>query len=200
MKPFSCLLLLTIFPSSISPALAGSYSQDFSAFSAGTTNLNDGTAISSSTGVASVQGGANRYLRLTASGTGSTSASFKLADLDPGKAIDSFSVSFDLQIGGGGTLADGVSLTFGEIPTGNGGGEAGFASANGLVIAWDTYNNGGDTPSVEVFSNGISIDNNLHNYGATANQWVTVTINWDQNGLGLSYNGNVLASNLPTPG
>ncbi len=200
MKPFSCLLLLTIFPSSISPALAGSYSQDFSAFSAGTTNLNDGTGIASSTGVASVQGVANRYLRLTASGTGSTSASFKLADLDPGKAIDSFSVSFDLQIGGGGTLADGISLTFGEIPTGNGGGEAGFASANGLVIAWDTYNNGGDTPSVEVFSNGISIDNNLHNYGSTANQWVTVTINWDQNGLDLSYNGNVLASNLPTPG
>lgn len=184
----------------ITPILAGDYLQNFSGFPSGTTNLNDGTEIDGNTGVTSVRGNSDPYLRLTASGTTSTSSSFKLPDLDPGRTIASFSVRFDLFIGGNGSLADGVSLTFGEIPAGTGGGEAGFASNNSLILAWDTYNNGGDQPSVEVFSDGISIDNNLHNYGSTSSGWVRVTIFWDENGLDLNYNGTVLANNLATPG
>lgn len=197
MKKLVPITFLTFFAT---PAFAGSYTQNFSGLSAGTTNPGDGSQINSNNGTAQVQGTTNPYLRLTSNGVGGTSASFKLPDFDPGQAIDSFNVSFDLLIGGGGALADGVSLTFGGIAGGDGGGEAGFAVDNSLVIGWDTYNNGGDAPSVEVFSNGVSIDNNTYNYGATSNQWIPVILNWDGNGLDVTYNGNVLASNLATPG
>ena len=179
---------------------AGSYSQDFSGFSIGTTDLGDGTTIASNDGVASVRGSGDRYLRLTANNTGNTSSSFKLPDLDPGQELESFTFTFDLHIGGSGTFADGVSLTFGGIPAGNGGGEAGFAVDDGLIIAWDTYNNGGDDPSVEVFSDGVSVGNYLHNYGSTSGDWVPVVIHWDANGLDLTYDGSTLATNLATPG
>lgn len=200
MKPSFAHLLIFSLPLSISPALAGNYSQNFTGFPQGTTNLGDGSEIGSSNGIAQVRSTASPYLRLTASGTGGTSASMKLPDLDPGEAIESFTVNFDLQIGGSGGFADGVSLTFGAIASGDGGGEAGFAVDNGLVVAWDTYNNGGDSPSIEVFADGISLDNNLHNYSSTANAWIPVIIHWDSNGLDLTYNGNALATNLPTPG
>lgn len=184
----------------LSPLLAGQYSQNFTGFSQGTTNLNDGSEIESNSNVTSVRENNGRHLRLTASGTTGTSSSFKLPELDPGRTVASFSARFDLYIGGGGSIADGISLTFGDIPGGAGGGEAGFASNNSLIVAWDTYNNGGDQPSVEVFSDGISIDNNPHNYGSTLNQWIRVTIFWDENGLDVNYDGDVLANNLPTPG
>ncbi|MGI9239658.1 MAG: CotH kinase family protein, partial [Verrucomicrobiales bacterium] len=118
----------------------------------------------------------------------------------PGQELESFTASFLLQIGGTGSFADGLSLTFGAIPAGNGGGESGFAVDDGLIIAWDTYDNGGDTPSVEVFSDGVSIGNFPHNYGSTAGDWVPVTLHWDSLGLDFSYDGDVLATNLTTPG
>ena len=194
------LILIGSLFSGTSPVIAGSYSQNFTGFSSGTTSLGDGSQISSNNGPTQVRGTDDPYLRMTASGTGGTSSSLKLPDLDPGKAIDSFTVSFDLLIGGRGSLADGISLTFGKIASGDGGGEAGFAVNNGLVIAWDTYDNGSDTPSVEVFADGVSIDNNAYNYGSTVNQWVPVILNWDSNGLDITYNGSVLANNLATPG
>ncbi|MGI9240744.1 MAG: hypothetical protein ACR2RV_08080, partial [Verrucomicrobiales bacterium] len=84
---------------------SGDYSQDFSAFSAGTTNLGDGTTIASNDGVASVQGSGVRYLRMTQNNTGSTASSFKLPDLDPGQELESFTARFLLQIGGTGSFA-----------------------------------------------------------------------------------------------
>jgi len=194
------LLLTVSLVAGVSPVMAGSYSQNFTGFSSGTTSLGDGSEMNSNTGTTQVRGTSDPYLRMTASGTGATSSSLKFPDLDAGKAIDAFTVSFDLLIGGSGTLADGVSLTFGEIASGDGGGEAGFAVDNGLVIAWDTYNNGGDDPSVEVFADGVSIDNNAHNYGSTSNAWVPVVLHWDSSGLDITYNGNVLANNRATPG
>ena len=194
------LLLVVSLISGVSPVLAGSYSQSFTGFSSGTTSLGDGSQINSNTGITQVRGTSDPYLRMTDNGTGGTSSSLKLPELDPGKAIDSFTVSFDLLIGGSGSLADGISLTFGEIASGDGGGEAGFAVDDGLVVAWDTYNNGGDNPSVEVFADGVSIDNNSYNYGSTSNAWISVVLNWDGSGLDITYNGNVLANNLATPG
>ncbi|MFT4550689.1 MAG: hypothetical protein ACI8XO_005046, partial [Verrucomicrobiales bacterium] len=181
-------------------AIAGTYTQSFSGFSAGTTSLGDGSTIASNDGIASVQGGGDPYLRMTQNNTGGTASSFKLPDLDSGQELESFTVTFDLQIGGTGSFADGVSLTFGAIPGGYGGGEAGFAVDNGLIIAWDTYNNGGDDPSVEIFSDGVSVGNFLHNYGSTAGDWVPVVLHWDSFGLDITYNGNALATNLTTSG
>ncbi|MGI9241082.1 MAG: lectin-like domain-containing protein, partial [Verrucomicrobiales bacterium] len=182
-------------------AISGSYNQDFTGVSSGSTSLGDGSAIASNDGIASVQGAGNPYLRMTRNNTGSTASSFRLPDLDPGQAIDSFTATFDLQIGGSGAFADGVSLTFGAIPGGNGGGEAGFAADNGLTVAWDTYNNGGtDPPSIEIFSDGVSVNNRTHDYGSTAGDWVAVVLRWDESGLDLTYDGTAIASNLPTPG
>jgi len=197
LKPLPSSILALSFPLL---AFGGSYSQDFTGSSVGATNLGDGSTISSNDGTASVQGSGNPYLRLTQNNTGGTSSSFKIADLDSGQKIDSWTFSFDLQIGGSGSFADGLSLTFGDIPGGDGGGEAGFAVADGLIIAWDTYNNGGDSPSIEVFSDGVSVENYPHNYGSTSGAWVPVTLHWDSSGLDLTYNGNVLATNLATPG
>lgn len=196
--PLPLLFLLVL--ASTRFLVAGTYSQDFSGFAAGTTNLNDGSELSSNRSVTSVRGNTNPYLRLTASGTPSTSSAFRLPDLDPGQAVDAFTVTFDLFIGGSGTLADGISLSFGDLPAGSGGGEAGFSVDDGLIIAWDTYDNGGDPPSVEIFARGTSLANHFHNYGATANRWVPVEITWDSNGLDLRYDGTALATDLPTPG
>jgi len=93
------LLLVVSLISGVSPVLAGSYSQSFTGFSSGTTSLGDGSQINSNTGITQVRGTSDPYLRMTDNGTGGTSSSLKLPELDPGKAIDSFTVSFDLLIG-----------------------------------------------------------------------------------------------------
>src|SRR5688572_6186234 len=72
---------------SVPLASAGSYGTQAFTFADGTTSLGDGSTIASSNGAASVQSNA---LRLTANGTGSTTSSFKLPDLDPAKLIQSF--------------------------------------------------------------------------------------------------------------
>lgn len=182
------------------PLKAGSYSQNFTGFDSGTTNLGDGSEISSNNGAASVRGNSSRYLRLTSNSQGGTSSAFKIPDLDPGKIIESFTANFDLLIGGSGTLADGASLTFGAIPAGYGGGEGGFAAANNLIIAWDTYPNGGEQPSIEVFANNTSIFNLPFSFSSIANSWVAVEINWDADGLDLKVDGNTITNNLATPG
>src|SRR4030095_10581733 len=133
---------------------AGTYGTQAFTFANGTTTLGDNTVIAANDGIASVQ---NNALRLTASGTGSTAASFKLPDLDPGKEVQSFDVIYKLRFFASVNRADGYSLNIGNLPSDNGGGEGGFAMQNGLVIAWDTYDNGGDAPSIEIFANGISV-------------------------------------------
>lgn len=175
-------------------ASAGSYSQSF-ALADGTTAIGSGTALSTSNtanpSVASVQGGA---LRLVQAGVTNTASAFKLPDLDPGGILQSFDVSFKVRMtqNGAETPADGFSFNFGPIPAGEGGGPLGFAMREGLVVGWDTYNNGGDPASIEVFYDGISIANNirLFSYSTT---FVPVTIHWDKTGgLDVTYNGAVV--------
>jgi hypothetical protein len=175
---------------------AGTYGPQAFTFANGTNNLGDGTTISSNDGIASVQSNA---LRLTASGTTSTASSFKLPDLDAAKEVQSFDVSFALRLFASGTPADGFSLNFGALPTDNGGGEGGFVMPNGLVIAWDTYNNGNDVPSIEVFANGISVGNFPQTFSFDG-QYRNVVVHWDASGLDISYNGVAICTNLATPG
>ena len=179
---------------------AGSYSQDFSAHTSGDTDLGDGSEIASNNGVAQVRGSADRYFRLTSNSTGGTSSSFKLPDLDPGEVAESFSATFRIQIGGSEPFADGAALSFGDIPGGNGAGENGFATAGGLVIAWDTFANAGEVPSIEIFSDGASVFNQPFTFGTVANRWVEVELGWDEDGLDFNYDGVALATNLALPG
>jgi hypothetical protein len=187
--------------------VCGSYGpQGFASYSQGTTNLNDGTVISSNNGICQVRENtpSARYLRLTQSGVQNTSSSFKLPDLDVGKAVRQIQISFNLRISHtNSNPADGVSVNFGGIPAGDGGGEAGFAMDEGLTIAWDTYDNGGDPRSVEVFADGVSVGNfpfSSLSFNPISTTYRQVTVFWDENGLDLSYGGVVLATNLATPG
>lgn len=180
--------------------VAGSYSQSFT-MADGTAVIGGGTALTTSNtanpAVASVQGGG---LRLVQAGVYSTASAFKLPDLDPGSNIQSFDVSFKVRMtqNGAETPADGFSFNFGPIPAGEGGGPLGFAMREGLVIGWDTYNNGGDPASVEVFYDGISHANILRAFSYSTT-YLPVTIHWDRTtGLDVAYNGAVV-TDLPVP-
>lgn len=84
------------------------------------------------------------------------SGSFILNDLDGGGFVKAFTATFKLRIGGG-TGADGFSFAFGPlIPDGAFGMEG--TSDRGLVISFDTYNNGGgEAPAIDVFRGGFVI-------------------------------------------
>ena len=198
MDRFTTSILILL--SGVIPLKAGNYLQDFSGHSSGETNLGDGSEIGSNDGVAQVRGSGDPYFRLTSNSTGGTSSSFKLPDLDPGEVAESFSATFRFQIGGSEPFADGAALSFGDIPSGNGAGENGFASANGLVIAWDTFANAGEVPSIEIFSNGASIFNQPFTYSTVANRWVDVELGWDENGLDFTFDGVDMATDLVLPG
>src|SRR4051794_39080237 len=180
---------------------AGTYGPQPFTFANGTVNVGDGSVIASTT----VTGGQptcsvqNNALRLTGNGTGSTNASFKLPVIDPGKEVASFDITYNLIFSASGQPADGYSLNFGPIPAGNGGGEGGYAMSNGLVIAWDTYDNGGDTPSIEVFANGISVGNFPQTFQFNGSV-KPVVIHWDASGLDLTVGGTAICTNLATPG
>ena len=138
-------------------ALAGSFSQDFSAA------LADGSVPASSNGTASIIGG---QLRLTANGTGSTLAGYRLPDLDVGKEISEFTLDYDVTLYATGTPADGYALSFGAISTNNAdltnaainAGEEGFNLVNGMSVIFDTYNNGNnEAPAIDAKANGIIV-------------------------------------------
>ncbi len=70
---------------------------------------------------------------------------------------------------------------------------------DGLAIAFDTYDNGGDTPSIEVFADGVSVGNFPQSFTYDSNPRL-LSIQWDASGLDLTWDGNVICSDLPTPG
>ena len=173
----------------------GSYGPQAFTFPNGTTSLGDGSTIASNDGVASVQ---NNSLRLTENGAGGTSSSYKLPNLDGSEAINSFCFGFDLRLSATGQPADGFTLNFGNFPSDNGGGESGFAMAGGLVIAWDTYNNSNDAPSIEIFANGISVGNfprTLHLTVSSARRYPCTGMRTGS----MFLRGTPICSNLPRP-
>ena len=150
-------------------ALAGSYPQNFNNATVGTQSLGAGdtTTIGASAGPITTfvtywaQG--NKALQLM-DHYGGNSASWRMADLDPGKEIQAFDATFTAgtyRQYAGSLPGAGWSLNFGAVPaSGNGAGDGGFVMANGIVVAWDIFSNGGtDVPSIEVFCNGVSVGN-----------------------------------------
>ncbi len=200
-----CSLLLLL------PAHGGRYpvsgTQKFT-YRSGITNLGDGTVIDSNDGVASIRKnpGVRRNtaqrkgLRLTRDGIGGTHSSFKIPDLDPGKELTAFNASFLVTMTARDTPADGWSMNFGSIAAGdNGNGESGFQMDQGLVIAFDTYDNGNDTPSIEVYADGVSVGNFPQTF-VYGNKPRLLRVNWDSAGLDLMWNGTSICADLPTPG
>lgn len=201
LKLESNLFLLVLLSAALctTQALAGRYpssgTQTFS-FANGTKDLGDGSIISSSAtdATTSVQ---NNSLRLVNYGTNFTKAAFKLPDLDPGLSVTSWDVScsMSMRVPVGATPADGWALNIGPIPADNGEGEGGFAMSQGMYIAFDTYG----TQQIQVYANGVAIFTQLMTFPFDTT-FRPVVVHWDANGLDLSYNSNVVCSNLPTPG
>lgn len=200
---FSTVLLMAVV------SQAGSYSNNFNSAANGSKNLGDGTTITDNgTGVAQVyDNGSWKALRLTQDGTGGTVANFAIADLNSGVPVTSFSASFDVLIkDDDGGAADGFSFNFGTLGTLPVGGEEGMYAGSGsmLSIGWDTYNNGGDPNSIEVFVNGVSVGNNTSILPIVASSlsaaFQTVSINWDANGLDVTYGGQSVFTDLQVSG
>ena len=135
--------------SGIAGSAVASYTQNFDAFPDGTTQLGDGTVISSAAaGGAGVQGS---RLRLTRDGFASENAAFKIPGF-PG-AANGWRAEFDLTIidaDPGSNPADGVSFNWGAIPldaslsANAGGAERGWTqSVNHVAFQVDTWMNGG---------------------------------------------------------
>jgi hypothetical protein len=189
---------------SAKPLLAGTYVQDYSAYANGVVNLNDGSFVGSSNGPASVQG--NR-LRLTQNGLGSTSALYRLPDLDPGREVTAFHLEFDLALVAGATPADGLSLNFGGLVLTDttGPGEEGYQLPGGMVISFDTYIN---NPPETTRTLDVRIDGNqlvtlpesaFGNYqlNGTVRH---VVVNWDADGLDVTFGTTTICNNLAVPG
>ncbi|MBI4657586.1 MAG: CotH kinase family protein [Verrucomicrobia bacterium] len=207
---FARLLLSTIswlFPAQIILAAsypAGNATQSFD-FSDGIVDLGDGSVIGSDaktgTGapVAGVYGGA---LRLTDNAMLNAIGSFKLPDLDPGNVIKSFDLKFTVVMDSqsAASPSEGWSVNFGRIPNDNGTGEGGFAPLQGgLTIAFDTFDNGNDPPSIEVFIGDVSLKDVPWSFVFDAASRA-VAIHWDSFGLDVTYEGKVMCADLPTPG
>jgi CotH kinase protein/Lamin Tail Domain/Chitobiase/beta-hexosaminidase C-terminal domain len=190
-------------------ALAGTYGpQNFESFQLGATALGDGSTIVNATaGVAGVYapvGGATpKALRLTATTTGSNYGAWKLPVLDALGEVTSFDASFKCQQYNTGNIADGFTFNFGAVPGGTdpGSGETGFSMANGMFIAFDTYNNGGDAPQIRVYANGVLIGAPYAASFPVGNSaFHSVVIHWDGDGLDMTYNGAQVFLNRQLPG
>ncbi len=191
------------------PAFAGTYGpQNFESFAVGTTNLGDGSAVVNATaGIAGVYapfGGATpKAMRLTATTQGSNYGAWKLPLLDATGEVTAFDISFKCQQYNTGNIADGFTMNFGAVPGGTdpGAGESGFSMANGMFIAFDTYNNGGDAPQIRVYANGIPIGTAYAASFPVGNSALhSVVIHWDGDGLDMTYDGAQVFLNRQLPG
>ena len=163
-----------------SAAEAGSYTQDFSAatFPSGTSIVNGTTVVlnGGDTSKLSVTSPSSQKILLWAHNNkalqlvgplGAATASWRMPILDPGLEVQGFDASFNTEIfrsNATATPGAGWSLNFGAVPaSGDGDGEGGFVMPHGITIAWDIFNSGGtDLPSIEVFCDGVSVGNFVH--------------------------------------
>jgi CotH kinase protein/Lamin Tail Domain/Fn3 associated len=165
----SLLLLALLAATSLAGRYPAAGTQSFS-YPDNTTNLGDGTTLSSSFlgSFAKVTGNATTdatkpYLQLSNKSFSGNTAAWRIPDLDPGIEVQSFDASLIVRMQRTTTGAPGAgwTLSFGAIPaTGNGSGDLGFAMTNGIVISFDTFkDNASDTPSIDVLCNGTSVGN-----------------------------------------
>lgn len=124
-----------------------------------TANFNDGAVPAGLTlhGVAKVVPtggvGGSGYISLT-DAIGSQQGGLIVDDLNAGNPIGGFTVSFSIQVGGGGSQpADGFSLSVGDDIADGAPAEEGVG--NGFRVAFDTYDNGGgEAPAIDLYYNG----------------------------------------------
>ena len=142
-------------------------------------------------------------LKIT-SAQNSQSGSFILGDLDAGAPVYGFAVNMMVRVGGGtATPADGFSFSFApDLPVDPFGEEG---AGTGLIIAFDTYDNGGgEAPAMDVKLGGV--DNVIVSTKVpvedllTGAEFAPVRIQLDPDGtLDLEYAGQLVYDNLMLP-
>ena len=179
----------------------GQYCNDFSTDQAAATTVGPVTLY----GSAYIAGG---VLHLT-DATAGILGSMVLEDQNGGLPLDRLQLRYRAYVGGGGgSPADGYSVSFGNFANAAvGGGEEG--NSIGLTIAFDNYDNGGgEAPAIDVKWNGTTIAHTLTTImrsdllsGVPASpNFLDTYINMDPDGtLDVMVNGVVIYSNLATP-
>jgi hypothetical protein len=192
-------------------AFAGSYIQNFDSIADGSTFFNDGSIVRTNNADTQVGGWTTtKSFRMTTDNQQGVSTSYFLPNLEPTHTTSSFSASFDLKFKSDNFAADAFAFNFGTIKTTTSSTWAnqGIYDASGantgpmLSVVWDTYS-GDDPRSIEVFLNGARIANNTTTVPIIPNSWTpgdfkNVTIDWADNKLNVSYNGQSVFSNLST--
>jgi len=192
-------------------AFAGTYIQNFNSIADGSTAFNDGSIVRTNNAGTQVGGWTtSRSFRMTTDNQQGVSTSYFLPNLDPTHSTASFSASFDLKFKSDIFAADAFAFNFGTIKTTDSSTWAsqGIYDASGvktgpmLSVVWDTYS-GDDPRSIDVYLNGALIGTNTTTVPIVPNSWTpgdfkNVTINWADNVLDVSYNGQSVFNGLST--
>ena len=196
-------LLLVLASSFVSPATAQfpttfGYTNDFNSAPSADLTL---------TGTASIDGG---YLKLTTQTPGSQTGTAFIDGLPSAQGVQSFVVTFKAALFGGTTPpADGYSFSLApaaSTPDTVAPGEDGIGISRGLTISFDTFDNGGDAPSISVRWDGsivgeqpIQVSTSPGGLTDPASRLRDVSIRLDPDGtLDLDYAGTTIFNNLPT--
>jgi hypothetical protein len=133
------------------PAHAGLFNNNFNTDPSGVVTLVDPAKWVDSGGV-----GGSGYVSLT-DAVNSLQSAMYIDDLDGGTPVAGFAATFKLRIGGGsGNPADGFSFNWADNLSGGSISEEG--TGNGLIVAFDIYDNGGgEAPAIEVKVAGLVV-------------------------------------------
>ncbi len=182
----------------MSPAVAGSYNNDFtSSTPTGLTLIGTGTRGDGSDFIPIIESG---HLVLTYAENGLQGSAF-LDALDGASTVDSFNANFKVRVGGGSsTPADGWSFVFAnDLDPSTSFGEEGPTTANGITVSFDIYDNGGsEAPAIDVKVNGNTVAHKSFTiFDMLSDNFVPVNIQLNKNGsLNVSFKGNVVYTNL----
>jgi len=186
------------FAASAALASAGTFTSDFSNPNQSGFTLAGGTRPDGVTPFPAIENG---HLALTYN-EGSQQGTIVIDDLDGGTAIEAFTVRFKLQIGpGSANAADGFSFSFGpEVTSGSTIGEEG--TGNGVIVAFDTYDNGGsEAPAIDIKYGGAVVAHTLFpKADMVTSQMEDVLIEVTRSGvLNLTWKGQPIYRNLVLP-
>jgi len=188
----------------------GRYFQDFSGFSTGATNFNDGSQLFSTalgiTGGAEIADSTYGELGLTENGYGNVTSAFELPDLNSNTPVYAFSAKWNSQVYANFLTngADGFSLNFGQLSSSNlisGSVESGY----GTGLSFDVLTYSGSTHGFFLGVNGTLVAG--HGYTPIA-QWGInnstrhlFEVDWNYyTGMSVSMDGQGIFTNVPTPG
>lgn len=223
MKLIGSLVVLML--AGMAGAQAGSYVNDFQGYTNGqvqlgggtTTHLTDSYTTNSIVGV--FNSGSWQGYRLSQDNQVPIGgqAIFQLPDLDPGKAITSFSATFDLLVKNSwdpGSPADGFSLTFGSLNTSLSGQEVekGVLASSGSTLAVTFITYPGSNPDKYIgarvnttgVGSNVSPYNNVPVYVApdiTTDKFRNVSVSYSTaTGLSVAYGGTTVYNNTSIAG